>query len=429
MVTVQGKHNSAKVYAVTVDDKALEQVKKICDSKDFAGETIRVMPDTHVGAGCVIGFTMTLNNKKVVPAHTGVDIGCGILTSKFDHWGGDGILKTIDSIIHEEIPSGLNVREGFSKDVTPYYTADISSLRCYEFLKNTGRLKNSMGTLGGGNHFIEVDVSDSGDHYLVVHSGSRNLGVQVCEFYQGVAEAKCGNFKAINERYDFLITEEIDRLKKCGKQKKIEDAIRDLNAQRNDEIAKAIPDPHLAYVMDEDYDNYIHDMEICQRWAAENRANMSLIIAARLGVKFSVAFDTVHNYINMDDMILRKGAISSKNGERIAIPLNMRDGTIIAVGRGNADWNYSAPHGAGRLMSRSAARNRLSLEEFKASMAGIYSTTVCGNTIDEAPQAYKSAREIIDGVYPTCEIVDLIRPVYNFKAAEEDSPWAKRHNK
>jgi RNA-splicing ligase RtcB len=427
MVTVHGKYNDASVYAVTVDDKALEQIKKICDSKDFAGETIRVMPDTHMGTGCVIGYTMTLKNKRVVPSFVGVDIGCGILTSKFDHWGGAGILKTIDSIIHEEIPCGVNVRDKFDKSVTPYYTADISSLKCYEFLKNTGRLKNSMGTLGGGNHFIEVDVSDTGDYYLVIHSGSRNLGVQVCEFYQGLAEAKCGNYKAINERYDFLITEEIDRLKKCGKQRKIEEAIRELNAQRNAELATACPDPHLAYVTDADYDNYIHDMEICQRWAAENRANMALLIGSRLGITFSVAFDTVHNYINMDDMILRKGAISAKKGERITIPLNMFDGSIIATGKGNADWNWSAPHGAGRLMSRTAARERIRLEDFKAKMAGIYSTTVCGNTIDEAPQAYKSAEEIINGVYPTCEIVDIIRPVYNFKDTSENSPFPKRH--
>jgi len=418
---VTGKYTKAFVYATTVDENSLAQIKKLCDQKFTEGEQIRIMPDTHQGTGCVIGFTMTLKNLSVCPNLVGVDIGCGILVSKFANSEID--LERLDAIIHEKVPSGMSVNESS----LPSFV-DLTDLKCYEFLRHTNRLNQSMGTLGGGNHFIEVDIDEAGNKYLVIHSGSRNLGVQVCEFYQNLAIEKCGDLKGIRDRYNFIIEENIDKLKHCGKQIKIQEMIEAQRVLMNAEIEKAVPDKNLAFLTGDDFDNYINDMTICQNWANENRITMANTIASNLGIGFSEWFDTVHNYINVEDLILRKGAISAKYGEKVAIPLNMQDGTIIATGLGNPEWNQSAPHGAGRLMSRTAARSRIKMSDFKKSMEGIYTTSVCGDTIDEAPQAYKSAEEILANIKDTCKVLEVIHPVYNFKA-KEDGLFSKRYNK
>jgi RNA-splicing ligase RtcB len=403
MITITGTHNIAIVYTDTLDDKASEQIKTVCDRAEFADCKIRIMPDVHAGKGCTIGTTMTVSDK-IVPGMVGVDIGCGMETVKLAEREID--YAALDRLIRREIPSGREVRD------TPHplsAEAGLGKLRCFRVV-NIDRAARSIGTLGGGNHFIEVDRSDSGDLYLVVHSGSRHLGTEVADYYQEEAyKTLCGNSKR-------QIEETIATLKAQGRQREIADTVKRLKSELRRE-AGAIP-KDLAYVSGGLFDDYIHDMKIIQRFAALNRQAMTDVILRGMSLTGVDGFTTIHNYIDTDSMILRKGSVSAKRGERLLIPINMRDGSLICVGKGNDDWNQSAPHGAGRLMSRMAAMKTLSLDEYEAGMSGIFTTSVSRQTLDEAPMAYKSIDEIIRHIKPTAEIVDRVRPAYNFKASE-----------
>jgi tRNA-splicing ligase RtcB len=368
MIEIKGKYNTAKVFTDNVDSGAISQILELCNQEFVKGSIIRIMPDAHAGAGCTIGTTMTISDK-VVPNLVGVDIGCGMETIKLKQKDID--FKKLDETIHNYIPSGFAIR----KDRHRYAeNINFNNLACKKYV-NLERAILSIGTLGGGNHFIEINKDGEGNLYLVVHSGSRHLGKQVAEYYQDLG-------------------------------------YKELTAQ----VVK-ISKP-LAYVQEKSYNNYLNDMKIIQQYAVYNRKAIVDEIKNRMGFIVEDDFTTIHNYIDLDNMILRKGAISARKGERVLIPINMRDGSLICVGKGNKDWNYSAPHGAGRLMSRREAKKTFSLEEYKKSMEGIYTTTVNRATLDECALAYKPMDEIIDNIQDTVEVVDIIRPVYNFKAAE-----------
>ncbi len=396
MIELCGKYNTAKVFTDNAEQEAVAQIINLLNQKFVQGSQIRIMPDTHAGAGCTIGTTMTVTDK-VVPNLVGVDIGCGMETVLL----GDSYieLKRLDKVIHENIAAGFNIRE----TVHPYMNElDLTKLRCAKNV-NLDRAKLSMGTLGGGNHFIELDRDDAGRFYLVVHSGSRHLGKQVAEYYQKAAAKDLEKRRKDSSQL-------IAKFKAEGREKEIE------TEQRKQEFVKV--DTGLAFAEGQLFDDYIHDMTITQQYALLNRRAIVRDIIKQMKFGVEDSFTTVHNYIETDTMILRKGAVSAKAGERILIPINMRDGSLICTGRGNPDWNFSAPHGAGRLMSRSAAKESITLTQFKASMEGIYSTTVGKSTIDESPFAYKPIDEIVKNIADTAEIIAAIKPVYNFKAAE-----------
>ena len=396
MIELQGKYSTAKVFTDNVEAEAIAQIINLMNQEFVSGSTIRIMPDTHAGAGCTIGTTMTISDK-IVPNLVGVDIGCGMETVVLRETEVD--LKQLDDTIHQYIPAGFQTRS------TPHAALkkiDLGELRCIKHV-NRNRAELSIGTLGGGNHFIELNRDDDGVLYLVVHSGSRNLGKQVAEYYQRAA-AQDLNDKS--EAVNALIAD----LKKQGRQAEIQSELKKFNVRKVDKT--------LAYVEGSLFDDYLNDMAIVQRYAELNRKAMVEVIVKHMGFSIADRFTTIHNYIDMDSMILRKGAISAKAGERILIPINMRDGSLICIGKGNPDWNFSAPHGAGRLMSRSAAKKSISLEDFEESMQGIYSTTVNRSTIDESPFAYKPMEEIVSNIGDTAEIIKTIKPLYNFKAAE-----------
>ncbi len=393
MIEIKGKYNTAKVFSDKLEEKAAGQILELCNQEFVKESIIRIMPDTHAGAGCTIGTTMTIRDK-IVPNLVGVDIGCGMFVSLLGKTEID--FKRLDEVIRSFVPSGFDVR------VKPHeYNAfvDIQGLRCKEQV-DLKRASMSIGTLGGGNHFIEMNVDADGSLYLVVHSGSRHMGKQVAEYYQN---------RAVREVVKRSNAEIIAELKLQGREQ-------DIQKQIEKERVKIIDS--LAYVQGQAFDDYIHDMRIAQTFAEFNRKAIAEVIVRKMGFEVKDSFTTIHNYIDMDEMLLRKGAISAKAGERVIIPVNMRDGSIIATGKGNADWNQSAPHGAGRLMSRKQARLKLSLEEFKKSMDGIYTTSVSADTLDEAPSAYKPMEEIIANIQDTVEISRIIKPVYNFKASE-----------
>ncbi|GAE89671.1 RNA-splicing ligase RtcB [Acetivibrio straminisolvens] len=396
MIEIRGKYNTAKVFTDNVEQEAMAQIMELCNQEFVKDSVIRIMPDTHAGAGCTIGTTMTIGDK-IVPNLVGVDIGCGMETIKLKNKNIE--LSKLDKVIHEFIPSGFDVR----KTEHPYVeNIDLEELVCKKHI-NMNRAKLSIGTLGGGNHFIEVNKDSEGNLYLVVHSGSRHLGKQVAEYYQdlGYKElvSKTEEIKAI-----------IERLKAEGREKEIQKEIKKVKPPQ---INK-----QLAYVQGKSYEDYLADMKLVQKFAVLNRKAIVDEIARRMNLKIEEQFTTIHNYIDLDSMILRKGAISARQGEKVLIPINMRDGSLICIGKGNKDWNYSAPHGAGRLMSRAKAKEVITLKEFQESMKGIYSTTVNRFTIDECPMAYKPMEEIIENIRDTVEIVDIIKPIYNFKAAE-----------
>jgi len=400
MLKVEGKHNTAICYTNELESASYEQIKTICDFEEFADCKIRIMPDVHAGMGCTIGTTMTITDK-IVPGMVGVDIGCGMETVKLAEKEID--YAALDELIRREIPSGFEVRKTHH---TLNSEIDLSKLKIAGEV-NLERARRSIGTLGGGNHFIEVGRSDSRDLYLVVHSGSRHLGNEVANYYQDEAyRTLCGNSKA-------HIDEAIAVLKAEGRDKEIAASIKRLKQQTNHGYPKA-----LSYVSGALFDDYIHDMKLTQHFATLNRIAMTDVILRGMGLTEVERFTTIHNYIDTDTMILRKGAVSAKAGEMLLVPINMRDGSLICVGRGNDDWNQSAPHGAGRLMSRTAAFKQLSLDEFKAEMSDIFTTSVSHKTLDEAPMAYKSMDEIVGQITPTADIVEIIRPVYNFKASE-----------
>ena len=404
-----------KIFTDNIEQEAIDQINTLMEQPAFSDCKVRIMPDVHAGACCVIGFTADLGDK-VIPNIVGVDIGCGMLTAELGRIDGsdnsivdyvtDIDYEKLDNVIRTCIPSGRNVHEEV-KDVF----LELKNLRCYSKLKNVDWLERSMGTLGGGNHFIEIDEGFEGRKYLVIHTGSRNLGKQVADYYQNLAiESMIGKDKLASEQ-DKLIAE----YKEQGRSSEIQDAIKELRnvwQNKNNDIPK-----ELCYLTGKYRDDYIYDMKICQRFAKQNRLMIALKIMLRMGWCAIDLFETVHNYIDDSNMI-RKGAISAKNGEKVLIPINMRDGCIIGVGKGNEDWNYSAPHGAGRIMSRNKARESISMESFRESMEGIYTTSVCESTIDESPMAYKPMDEIIENIKDTVDISEIIKPVYNFKASE-----------
>ena len=400
MLEIKGKINTAICYASVIEEEAIEQIRRMCDYEFTAGSRIRIMPDVHAGKGCTIGTTMTITDK-AVPNIVGVDIGCGMYRVSLGK--ADIDFERLDEAAHF-IPSGMNVWEGRQEHF------DLEQLRCYRDLKDTKRLERSLGTLGGGNHFIEIDESADGEKYLVIHSGSRNLGKQVAELYQKLAvDLSKGKEEYFKKRDEIIRT-----YKEQGKRKEIQAALKKIAWEQKESL---IPED-LCFLYGSYLEDYLHDVEVCQRFARRNREKMAEILLERTGIAAGEAFHTIHNYIDTEEMILRKGAIAAHAGEKILIPINMRDGSVLAVGKGNAEWNYSAPHGAGRIMSRKAAKDKLSLEEYRETMKGIYTTSVNEATLDEAPMAYKSLDDIIDVIRDSVDIIDVMKPVYNFKASE-----------
>ena len=381
MLEISGKYNSARVFTNSLDDYSQQQIENLCNQPFVAGSKIRLMPDVHAGAGCTIGTTMTISNK-VVPNLVGVDIGCGmetvVIKSNIPH-AKDFDPVSLDKIINNLIPSGMNIRDtehGFTEMIP------LKKIRCQSI--NLPRAKKSIGTLGGGNHFIEANRDDESNLYIVIHSGSRHLGKEVAEYYQ-------------------------------------EAAWRQIKKQVSIDIPK-----ELAYLSGELFDDYINDMKIIQQFALINRKAMMSVILEALEFTPSIIneqFSTIHNYIDTESMILRKGAVSARLGEKHIIPINMRDGSLVCEGLGNPDWNYSSPHGAGRIMSRTKAFSTLKMEDFKKAMEGIYSTSVNKETIDESPMAYKDMKEIVKNIIPTAKVLKTIKPIYNFKAAEKKRNW------
>ena len=370
MIELVGQWNTAICYTNQLEQQAAEQIRAVCNQRAFADSKIRIMPDVHAGIGCTIGTTMTITDK-IVPGMVGVDIGCGMETVQLKERELD--FAKLDELIRRKIPSGRAVRTAahkLSKEI------DLGQLRCKAYV-DLDRAQKSIGTLGGGNHFIEVDRGEDDALYLVVHSGSRHLGNEVARYYQNAAA------KSLKDHREMGF----------------------------------IP-KDLAYVQGKLFEDYIHDMRITQRFAALNRKAMLDVMLSGMGLTAEDQFSTIHNYIDTENMILRKGAVSAQAGEKLLIPINMRDGSLICIGKGNPEWNCSAPHGAGRIMSRKDARKQLDLEEYRAQMAGIYTTCVDRATLDEAPMAYKGMEEIISHIGPTVDIVERITPVYNFKAAE-----------
>lgn len=399
MTKISGRFATAIAYASIIDDTAREQIALMCDQPFAEDANIRIMPDVHAGKGCTIGTTMRVTDK-IVPNIVGVDIGCGMYTINL---GSEPIdLERLDEACHS-IPCGFNVwpgrREAF----------DLEQLRAYRQLNKTKHIQRSIGTLGGGNHFIEVDRASDGTYYLIIHSGSRNLGTQIATYYQQLAVELHQGKEEYFIRKEALIAE----YKAAGRRKEIQDALKELHWEEREPDAPK----DLCWLYGSYLEDYLHDVEVCQRFAKRNREVMAEVILESIGRQGTDAFHTIHNYIDVDEMILRKGAIAAHKGEMVLIPINMRDGSILARGKGNPDWNESAPHGAGRLMSRNEAHEKLDLEEFKKQMEGVYTTCVGESTLDEAPMAYKSIDDIIGHLDETVEVIDVLKPVYNFKAS------------
>ncbi len=387
--------NNVKIYASIIEDTAREQIDNL--SKVYDTEKIRIMSDVHAGAGCTIGTTIKIKDK-ITPNLVGVDLGCGMLCVGLGA-GDIGPLSEIDKIIKENIPMGMNINYEANDEFF-----DTKSFKENLLCKvNFDRAFKSLGTLGSGNHFIEIDVDDEGKKYLVIHTGSRHLGVEICKYYQDLAIRKCFNGGAVKQ-------EIINKLKAEGRECDIQEELKN--------IKKPDFDKSLAYLQGQDMEDYLHDMKLAQQYAKANRVTIASVILRKLNLKSYGQFETIHNYIDLDKMIIRKGAVSAKEGEILIIPMNMRDGSLICRGKGNEDWNYSAPHGAGRLMSRTKAKEDIELIDYKDTMNGIYSTSVNSSTLDEAPQAYKPMDTIINDIKDTVDILKVIKPIYNIKATE-----------
>ena len=401
MIELQGKYNKAKVFTDVIDSASVAQIIELCSQEFTVGEQIRMMPDVHAGMGCVIGTTMTVSDR-IVPNLVGVDIGCGMETVRIKEKHIE--LSQLDKLIYSKIPSGFAIRSvphKLNEEI------DICSLKCAEKI-DLRRAERSLGTLGGGNHFIEADKGENGI-YIVIHSGSRHLGVEVAKYYQEEG------YRQLNRAGKDAVNELIGSLKAQGRQTEI---CRELKKLENTKRT-AIPKP-LAYVSGQLFKDYIHDMKIVQRYAALNRRAMMDEIVKGMKLTVEEQFTTIHNYIDTDNMILRKGSVSAQAGEKLIIPINMRDGSLICIGKGNPDWNYSAPHGAGRLMSRGEAKQSFTVSEFKKQMSGIYTTSVGKGTLDECPMAYKGMNDILDNIGDTADIYETIKPIYNFKAGAEE---------
>lgn len=401
MIELKGKYNEAKIFTDVVDEAAISQVLLLLNQEFVSGSKIRLMPDIHAGAGCTIGTTMTITDK-IVPNLVGVDIGCGMETIRIKEKQVE--LQKLDKLIYDKIPSGFRVRE---KAHRYFEEINLKDLYCYKNI-NPERAEKSLGTLGGGNHFIEADRDDAGNLYLVVHSGSRHLGLEVAGYYQEQGYQILNG--SAQKDIDILIAD----LKSQGREREIQKSIRELKNTKRTNIPK-----QLAYVSGELFVQYMHDMKIVQRYAELNRQAMMDEIVKGMKLHVIEQFTTVHNYIDTDAMILRKGAVAARKGEKLLIPINMRDGSLICVGKGNDDWNQSAPHGAGRLMSRAAAKESFTVSEFKNQMNGIYTTSVNKDTLDECPMAYKGMDDIVNNIGGTAEVMQIIKPIYNFKAGGE----------
>lgn len=388
-----------KIFGDILEDEALTQIQRLADFKPYLYSHIRIMPDVHAGKGCTIGTTMYID-EAVTPNLVGVDIGCGMFVVILGNV--DINLEQFDNIVNEKVPSGHNIHN------YPVFAFDgLRELKCVQAI-DIHKANNALGSLGGGNHFIELNEDEDGCKYLVIHSGSRNLGVRVCQYYQKIAESLCQ--QGVVDRNEI-----IQRLKSEGRAKDIQTELKKIKPE-------PVPDG-LAYITGEVKDNYLHDMQITQTYARLNRETIAYLVLSELGLHPSIpthAFHTVHNYIDFapSGTILRKGAVQANLGKRLIIPMNMRDGSLICVGKGNPDWNFSAPHGAGRLMSRKKAKESLSVEQFAEEMGNVYSSSVCEATLDEAPMAYKPMQSIIDAIQDTVEVKKIIRPIYNFKAKE-----------
>lgn len=401
MIELKGKYNEAKIFTDIVDEASISQVLLLLNQEFASGSKIRLMPDIHAGAGCTIGTTMTITDK-IVPNLVGVDIGCGMETIKIKESYIE--LQKLDKLIYEKIPSGFNVRE---KTHRYFNEINLEDLFCYKYI-DPRRAEKSLGTLGGGNHFIEANKDNDGSIYIVVHSGSRHLGLEVANYYQEEG------YKSLNGSTKNDIDNLIIELKSQGREREIQKSITALKNVKRTNIPK-----QLAYVFDELFEQYIHDMKIVQRYAELNRQAMMDEIIKGMKIHVIEQFTTIHNYIDTESMILRKGAVSARESEKLLIPINMRDGSLICVGKGNEDWNQSAPHGAGRLMSRSAAKESFTVSEFKNQMSGIYTTSVNKDTLDECPMAYKGMDDIVNNIGDTVDIMQIIKPIYNFKAGGE----------
>lgn len=398
MIELIGKCNSAKVFTDNIEQTAVGQIIELCNQEFLKDSKVRIMPDCHAGVGCTIGTTMTIKDK-VVPNLVGVDIGCGVGVVKISNKDID--FAKLDKIIRTYIPFGQEVRKTSHKNAN-LFENNLKALKCFNNI-NFNRAVLAIGTLGGGNHFIEMNKDLNDNIYLVVHTGSRYLGKQVAEYYQELAYKSLLS-KKLNKK------EIIDKLKKEGREKEIENELNNIKT-KDIKINK-----ELAYVEEINFHNYINDMKITQEFSSLNRKTIIDIIVEKMNFDVVESFETIHNYIDIENMILRKGSISARLGEKVIIPINMADGSLICIGKGNEDWNYSAPHGAGRLMSRGKAKELVTIDEFQERMKGIWSTSVTPNTIDESPMAYKNIEEIMANIEDTVEIVDIIKPLYNFKA-------------
>lgn len=402
MFEVKGRFNTAIIYSDKMEQTAIDQIIKLCNQEFVKDCKIRIMPDYHAGIGCVIGLTADLG-EMVIPNLVGVDIGCGMYVVELGKVDID--LPRFDEVIHKYIPAGTKTHQGRMVKFP-----ELQDLYCYRELRDTKRIERSLGTLGGGNHFIELNKDDENNIYLVIHSGSRNLGKQVADLYQNLAVDLCSGKESYFMEREAIIKD----YKEKGKRHLIQAALNKLKNKYSH--LKPKYDKELCYLGGEFREKYLHDMKICQDYAALNRETISNIILQKMSLVSFGSFHTVHNYINFNDNIIRKGSVSAYAGEKLIIPINMRDGSIIAIGKGNPEWNYSAPHGAGRTMSRSKAKEMISISEYQETMQGIYTTSVNEHTLDESPQAYKPVEEILSNIQETVDVAAIVKPIYNYKA-------------
>ena len=416
MLEIQGQYNTAKLFTDTADDATVAQVRNLMNQQSVSGSKVRIMPDCHAGAGCVIGTTMTITDK-VIPNLVGVDIGCGMLATKLKEQRIN--LPKFDSVSQAEVPAGMKVRKKAHSLADELSAEDLACYKKSGCKVSEDVFRLSLGTLGGGNHFWELDRDENGEIWLVVHTGSRRSGKDVAEYYQRQA------FEHLNitgKKYKELLAQErkrfINQIKADGREKELNKLLpKWQSSQPKPDVTVPF---EVAWCEGQLFDDYIHDMKIMQEYAKLNRRIITEVILKNCKLHAVEQFETIHNYIDTEHMILRKGSVSARKDERLLIPINMRDGALICIGKGNDDWNQSAPHGAGRLMSRSEAKNSISMKDYRESMAGIYTTSVNKGTLDESPMAYKPIDEIVANIAPTAEIVSHIKPIYNFKAGEEE---------